>query len=125
MYPISKNRMDGTQDASLRLLKSICGDSMAGVTIVSSMWSNIEDDTGAMREQELMDKYWRVYMDHGCLTKRFYNTRESAISIINDIVAHSPGISLDLQKKPRSESILRKLFRFVRRLVGGKPLCSF
>ncbi|KZP29043.1 hypothetical protein FIBSPDRAFT_851874 [Athelia psychrophila] len=94
MHPITKNRMDRTQVGSLRLFKSICGDSMSGVTIVSSMWGNVNADTGAKREQELVDDYWKEYMTNGCRTKRFHNTRDSAIDIVNDMVQHSPGINL-------------------------------
>ncbi|KZP32034.1 hypothetical protein FIBSPDRAFT_1037149 [Athelia psychrophila] len=98
VHPITKNRMDGTQINSLRIFKSICGDSMTGVTIVSSMWSDINDNIGTKREKELIDEYWREYLDHGCLTKRFHNTHNSAVEIINDMV-HSPGITLGLQKE--------------------------
>lgn len=90
--------MDGTQINSLRIFKDICGDSMAGVTIVSSMWSDVNDDIGAKREKELISEYWREYIDHGCLTKRFHDTQVSAIDIINDMV-RSPGITLSLQKE--------------------------
>lgn len=140
VHPITKNRMDSTQAGSLRLFKSFGGGggSMSGVAIVSSMWSNVNVDTGLRRERELMCNYWREYTDLGCLTKRFDNTHISAVDIINDMV-HSPGIDLGLQKKrvdegpgakaPRPVSKMRKLFKFLQslpsRFIGSKSLWAF
>lgn len=90
--------MDGTEMNSLKLFKSICGDNMSGVTIVTSMWDDVDLGVGETRETELRSNFWKEYMSEGCTTQRFYNTQDSALRIISGMV-NNPGITLRIQNE--------------------------
>ncbi|KAF7970673.1 hypothetical protein HWV62_23262 [Athelia sp. TMB] len=122
--------MDGTQVNSLRIFKNICGDTMSGVAIISSMWSDINSDLGVKREEELKGAYWKEYMEYGCLTGRFDDSHESALNIIGGMVG-SPGMTLSLQKEivdegkalsetkaAQSISALRAIIKFCKNISG-------
>ncbi|KAF7983344.1 hypothetical protein HWV62_22309 [Athelia sp. TMB] len=111
VHPISDNRMNGTHMSSLRMLKTICGNNMSGITIITSMWNIIKDvEACEKREAELKSNWWKEYIQRGCLIERFYaNDSTSARRIIKDML-QGPGLTLQLtkeivdEKKPLSQT---------------------
>lgn len=81
----------------LRVLQDICGADMSSVTIVTSMWDEVVKDVAQKREAGLKNDIWAKYMGKGCTTKRFYNTADSALSIVSGMV-NNVGIALRLPK---------------------------
>jgi hypothetical protein len=67
---------------------------MPHVTIVTTMWGEVPEESGARREKELESVFWGDMVDSGCKTKRFEDTFESAW----DIVGKYPGTALRLQE---------------------------
>lgn len=64
---------------------------MSNVTIATTMWSEVSEETGRRREQELGAVFWEDMIFHGCKTKRFEDTGESAWDIVGK---NSPTILL-------------------------------
>jgi len=67
------------------------------------MWSDVREDTGARREEELKREFWNEMLANGCRTERFEDTHDSAWRIIGSLaetikpqVAVSPGDHLVL-----------------------------
>jgi hypothetical protein len=84
---MSENRMAGMPLKNLRIFEGLCGEnSFENVILTTTMWDNIDEETGEDRERELKSKYWRNMLDHGSTTGRFMRTRESAFNLIYPLI---------------------------------------
>lgn len=102
VHPITAKRMDGTQMRSLRAFKKICEGDMSGVTIISSKWGEMNNDSvGEKREEELKRSYWKEWTDSGCHIERFRDSYQSAYDIVRGIV--NVPLALHLPRGPVHE----------------------
>ncbi|KAF9045103.1 P-loop containing nucleoside triphosphate hydrolase protein [Panaeolus papilionaceus] len=86
-HRISDNRMAGTPLKNLRMFQSLCGkDAYDKITLVTTMWDDVDESTGETREHELKEKYWKPMIDgrkdRQAQIERFKNTQESAIRVL-------------------------------------------
>jgi hypothetical protein len=49
------------------------------------MWSDVREETGVRREDELKEHFWNEMLANGCRTERFEDTYESAWRIIGSL----------------------------------------
>ena len=61
------------------MFKKLCGkDALQNVVLVTTMWDEVDQETGKARENELKEKYWQT-------TSRFMRTRQSAFETIDPL----------------------------------------
>lgn len=86
MHRISDNRMTGPLLRNLQSFKNLCGvDAMPNVIVVTTMWSEIREASGAIREKQLIDDFWGGVLKGGGNTKRFDDSHQSAWDIIGSL----------------------------------------
>ena len=120
LHRITDNRMAGSPHRNLRMFGELCGDQAAKkVVLVTTMWDKVQQDTGARREKELLQNYWKTMITYGASTARFSNSADSAWKIID------PILSL---KQPAAELLLLQelvdLKRPLNETKAGKALYS-
>ncbi|KAF7965782.1 hypothetical protein HWV62_41797 [Athelia sp. TMB] len=83
LHRVSDNRMAGSPLKNLKLFASLCGQAaMPRVILGTTMWSQVQQDTGERREKELVDKYWKDMISEGCAIQRFKDSKASAWGLI-------------------------------------------
>ena len=83
-HRISDNRMAGTPLNIFKMFQNLCGiNALENVVLVTTMWDEVDEETGNIRENELTIKYWKKIIEYGGHTSRFYNNTESALDIVS------------------------------------------
>ena len=85
-HRISDNRMSGTPLSNLNHFQKLCENELQRVILTTTMWDEVDEETGTTRENELKEKYWRTLINGGSSTKRFFNDRKSGIEILRPII---------------------------------------
>jgi hypothetical protein len=79
--------MAGTPLKNLRMFEELCGkNAFHNVILTTTMWDEVDEKTGHLREEELKSKYWRSMLDRKSTTSRFLGTRESALRLIGPLI---------------------------------------
>jgi hypothetical protein len=79
--------MAGSPLKNLRMFKELCGkNALQNIILTTTMWDEVDESTGVMREKELKAKYWKAMIDQGSRTVRYFNTPESAWNIVDHFV---------------------------------------
>ena len=102
LHRITDPRMSGTARKNLFMFKKLCGpDCFHKVCLVTTMWENVDEGTGSMREKELIDTedFWGYMAQNGSQVRRHMNTRGSAVSIFRALIKDKLDIVLDIQKE--------------------------
>ena len=79
----------GTPLRNIRKFKELCGDdALQKIILVTTMWSEVDEETGSQREKELREKYWKVMIDQGSATARFQGELnfESAWAVLGPFI---------------------------------------
>ncbi|GLB39713.1 hypothetical protein LshimejAT787_0702230 [Lyophyllum shimeji] len=89
LLEITQARFNVTPHKNMDLMHKLCGDlAPKNVILATTKWGNIPEDRGERREEQLKS-IWRPLLDKQSRLCRFHDTRESAMHIINMIVAHA------------------------------------
>ncbi|KAI6117109.1 hypothetical protein EV401DRAFT_1617572 [Pisolithus croceorrhizus] len=105
-HRISDNRMAGTPLKNLRVFQKLCGnEAMSRVTLVTTMWDEVEESVGMERLEELEGNYWKPMISQGSTTYRYGNTSESSKELL-----------LQVAERKRREVRLRKQRAYMIRL---------
>ncbi|KAK0510284.1 hypothetical protein JMJ35_007678 [Cladonia borealis] len=103
LHKITDNKMTGSAQKNLWMFKKLCGqDCFHKVCLVTTMWENVDEGTGNMREKELIETeaFWGYMKQHGSQVRQHTtNTRESAMSILGTLIEKKSDIVLDIQKE--------------------------
>ena len=92
--------MAGTPLKNLRLFERLCGDDFNRIVLTTTMWDDVDEETGAEREKELGSVYWKSMIERGSSVKRFLNNRSSAFEILTPIINEvNKNSALLLQKE--------------------------
>ncbi|KAF9469800.1 P-loop containing nucleoside triphosphate hydrolase protein [Collybia nuda] len=103
-HRISDNRMAGTPLKNLKMFRELCGkNALQNIILTTTMWDEVDAETGARREAELRSKYWKAMIDHGSATARFHSTQESAWDIVDHFVRDSNARHAVLLQNEMSE----------------------
>lgn len=99
LHRITDIRYAGSSVKTLEIFKKICGDmALKNVVLVSTRWNEVDEATGASREQQLRDDFWAYMLGHGSTLARFDGSRDSAIGIASQLVSRQ-SIVLELQRE--------------------------
>jgi len=90
LHRISDNRMAGTPLKNLQVFQELCGkNALKNIVLVTTMWDDVEESTGAAREDELTKEYWNDMIRLGSRTARYHNTVNSAWDILKVFLAEA------------------------------------
>ena len=118
--------MAGTPLKNLRMFEQLCSENaFQNIILATTMWDEIDEETGEAREEELKKKYWRSMLERNSTTSRFLRTRESALVLIDPLIdKENIRTSLlvqkemvDMRKKLPAMSAGQELFSTMEELV--------
>ncbi|KAJ8517857.1 hypothetical protein ONZ45_g5026 [Pleurotus djamor] len=98
-HRISDNRMAGTPLKNLHMFEKLCGkDALGNIVLTTTMWDDVDEETGLQREKELQKNYWKGMINQGSRTVRYLNDEESAWEIVDYIVGpKNDSFAVELQ----------------------------
>ena len=102
LHDVSQIRLHGTTCRNLEVFRQLCGDDpFRSVILGTTGWSDILDEDGDMRTQQLRDNYWRDMSDHGSKIFKFEDSPKSAWEMVDLIVElnRSRGRVLQTQRE--------------------------
>jgi len=86
-HRISDNRKTGSPLRILGMFEELCGkDTLQKVILTTTMWDEVDRETGETRETDLKSRYWRPMLQRHSTTNRFGRTRESAFTVIDPLI---------------------------------------
>lgn len=118
--------MAATSMRHLRIFEELCGkNALQNVILVTTMWDEVDEDTGTSAEEMMKTKYWNKMLERKSTTGRFLGTRESAVQLLQPLIdAANKRSSLllqhemvDMGKKLNETSAGRHLFARAERMV--------
>jgi len=86
-HRISDHRVGGTSSKNLGFFKELFGTELDKVVLTTTMWDDVDEETGIEREEQLRLIYWQSMITQGSSVQRFMGDRESALEILRPIVA--------------------------------------
>jgi len=89
--------MEGTPLRNWRAFEKICGDRFSKVVLATTMWGNVDNNVGGVKEQELRD-IWKAKA-RGWSMQRFLRNHLSAADVLAPILKHVTKRPLQLQKE--------------------------
>ena len=125
-HPISNIQMAGTSMKHLRIFEELCGkNALKNVVLVTTMWDEVDEDTGNIAEEKMKTKYWNKMLERNSTTGRFLGTRESAVGLLLPLIDAARKRSslllqhemVDMGKKLIETSAGRQLFARAERIV--------
>ena len=91
LHRISDVRFGGTATRNLRMFSRLCGpDAMKNVVILTTRWDETRLNVAQRTETELINTYFKEFIDNGAQVLRHDNTVESAREVIAAIVERPP-----------------------------------
>lgn len=87
---------------NLRMFKKLCGESsLASVVLATTMWDDVDEDTGNKREQELKTnpRFWAGMIGSGSTVFRHDRKLESAMGIISYLIKKERPIDTDIARE--------------------------
>jgi flagellar biosynthesis GTPase FlhF len=103
LHRITDPRMQGSGMRNLHMFKRLCGDqNLSNVVMATCQWERVLEADGIERERQLKEtkNFWGYMVERGSQVHRHYNTRESALKLIDSLVGGTtsrPKIVLDIQ----------------------------
>ena len=86
-HRITDNRKVGSPLRNLGIFKELCGkDSLNNIVLTTTLWNDIDEETGSARETQLKDGYWQSMIVRGSRMRRFSGTRQSAFQLLRPFV---------------------------------------
>ncbi|KAF9765174.1 hypothetical protein IL306_002584 [Fusarium sp. DS 682] len=102
LHRIKDERMTNAIMRNLTMFRNLCGDAaFENVILATTFWDELQDESkGAAREHELIStpEWWGYMSNKGSRTRRFLNTRESALDIVSELV-DLPAVTLQIQEE--------------------------
>ena len=88
LHDISLDRITGTAQKNLTMVKKLCGDNaLPRVVLATTKWKRIDDENdGVRRENQVKDIFWNRMIRHGSKMTRFGDCQESAQKIVHEIL---------------------------------------
>jgi len=104
---ITDIRMSGSSLKSIGMVERLCGlKACPGITIATTMWANLQMaeggfEEGAARERQLIQNttFFGSLVNNGAKFRRHVGTKETAKSIVSELVGKNSTIVLDIQRQ--------------------------
>lgn len=91
LHEISQTRMLGSSRKNFTMFNKLCGvDAAKSVVLVTTKWTHVESGVGVKREKQLSETHWKSMIEQGSGLGRFLDTKESALAIIDSVLAKTP-----------------------------------
>ncbi|KAG8758461.1 hypothetical protein FRC14_008150 [Serendipita sp. 396] len=130
LHRITDKRMTGSLLKNLKMFVSLCGiGSMPTVTIVTTMWSEVNREQGEAREQALKKRMWFDMIDKGCSVKEFDGTYQSALKVLDGVskAVEGPLLSsemVDKRKKLKATAAGSELSKEIKSMMRQRKVAS-
>ena len=86
LHDISLSRLASTRK-TLDIFQKLCGeDAMKRVVLCTTKWSDIYEEQGERRTEELKEIYWKKMMESGSTVRKFEESQKSAWDVIAPII---------------------------------------
>ncbi|KAL8653076.1 MAG: hypothetical protein Q9226_003996 [Calogaya cf. arnoldii] len=102
LHAISDTRMTQSSLQNLRLFRKLCGDhNLKNVVLATTKWSVTPLEDALRREKDLTSEtgFWRTMMAAGSVVRRFENSAESAMALVEEILDIGQKIVPTIQKE--------------------------
>ena len=129
-HRISDTHLAATSVRHLRTFEELCGeDALQNVILATTMWDEIDEDTGKMEEERMKTKYWNTMLERRSTAGRFMGTYESALQLLQPLIdaANFKRSSLllqyemvDMGKQLNETSAGRRLFTKMQHIVSRR-----
>ena len=87
LHSIADKKMKGTTRKNLDMFRKLCGDNALGRVILGTTnWGGVKEDEGSIREQDLVEIFWKNMIELGSKPLRFDQTKESARAFLDAIL---------------------------------------
>jgi hypothetical protein len=77
--------VDATTLRNFQEFENLCSQ-VPNVTVATTMWSKVEEETGEQREEQLKTSFWEGMVSNGSRIQRFNDTYESAWNIVGRLI---------------------------------------
>lgn len=107
LYRISDIRHTGGTSRAPSLFTRICGDhAFKNVILTTTRWDLISENTGAQREAEQRQGFWKHMLTLDASMARYKGDRASALAIVSKVrkIAGKNAVVLDLQREMVEEN---------------------
>jgi hypothetical protein len=99
LHRITDPKFTGSARKTLEMFQKLCGEEALGnVILATTMWDKVDRNTGAFRENELRDKFWKFMMNRGATMTQFAGGKDSAKAIISQLLGKR-NVVLDIQRE--------------------------
>ncbi|KAF4615012.1 hypothetical protein D9613_003497 [Agrocybe pediades] len=87
LHDISEDRFSQTARRNLNVFNDMCGDALLSKVIFgTTKWNRTPEEVGKKHEDDLKEVHWDAMLKKGAKSKRFEDSRDSALSFIKHIV---------------------------------------
>ena len=87
LHDISLTRMLGSTLKNLDVFQKLCGkDALKRVVLCTTMWSDICEEEGERRAEQLKEIYWKEMTEGGSIVRKFEDSQKSAWDVIAPII---------------------------------------
>ncbi|KAL8821638.1 MAG: hypothetical protein Q9191_007270, partial [Dirinaria sp. TL-2023a] len=94
LYPISSHRIRRSDVRTLKILAELIGnESVPKIILATTKWDTGDTALYEQREKDLHTRFWGQFLAKGCMTFRLDGRRESALRILNAVIARKPADS--------------------------------
>jgi len=88
------------------MFKLVCGaDALQNVVLVTTMWDEVDKETGLSREEELRNDFWKPMIDAGSKVMPFYRSYESAWEILDQLSGIQRPLLLQVEIVDKKRSL--------------------
>lgn len=108
IHSITETRVVGTAAKNIRMMKTVCGiGGLSVLWLASSKWDCVDHITGMDHERLLTSDpaYWGELIKHGATTWRHYDTKDTALRLIDDIITRDQRFVLAIQREMVDENL--------------------
>ena len=120
--PITNVRFTGSAQKNLRMFSRLVGvESLSKVVLATSMWDQMQTSQQAeAREAELIESFWKAFIEEGSTVYRLDGLKDSAIGVVNALLPSggNQGETLQIQRELVVES------RPLNKTEAGKELAE-
>ncbi|KAG6917334.1 hypothetical protein DXG01_002905 [Tephrocybe rancida] len=87
LHEISQTRMLGTARKNLDMFNKLIGeDATKSIVLATTKWSEVPEDVGERREEQLRERHWKWMFDLGAKLDRFTGTPDSGWKLLHLIL---------------------------------------
>lgn len=86
LHRINDTRVFGSAQRTLALFAKMVGAQLRSVRLCTTMWDQVDAQTGTSRENQLVRKFWKSLIEKGAQVTRFEGTTYSARHIITSLL---------------------------------------